>query len=599
MPNGPGFNQVGTPKADRASKNTIVEAKTLIAFMWAQKKVLYLGLLFAILRMVAVTPCPWLFKIVVDQCITPPDINGILVVCLVFVGLMVVHYIFSLGGAIEIAKTMTQMMLELRSDIFDKLQYLSFGYLDQQKTGRLLSKYAFDTQRVEGALTSLLVSFCPQIIYSVSILCLLLFMHWQLCLVLLLLMPFYAFFRYYFAEKIQRSNSTARLAQEKLTGTASELITALRLVRSFGEEKQANEQLNERSQTYAQSKLQLTQINTIFGTFTYVSTQVLYLIVVAGGAYFVIKGSLTLGTLIVFISGMPIIFSPIQSFSAYSDQYYLGQESYLSIKELLDAPYVEEWQGKGRIPNFSGEVKFDHVRFSYASTGTKVFKDFNLIIKAGEHIAIAGPSGSGKSTLVNLLLGLYKPEQGFIYLDSQTQESLDMRWLRKQTAVVMQENFLLSGTILENIRFARVEATEKEVQEAARLANAEPFILKMPEGYKSMLGERGVNLSGGQRQRIAIARAILRNPRLLILDEPTSALDYESEKLIQEALERLSQDRTVITIAHRLSTIKNADRIIVLKDGEIVEQGKFDELMKQGGYFSETLATQVSSLGEG
>ncbi|MDP4848938.1 MAG: ATP-binding cassette domain-containing protein [Verrucomicrobiales bacterium] len=219
-------------------------------------------------------------------------------------------------------------------------------------------------------------------------------------------------------------------------------------------------------------------------------------------------------------------------------------------------------------------------------------KNLDLTIRPGEHIAFVGPSGSGKSTLANLLLGLYAPTGGRILIDGVPQSEWHMRWIRRQLAVVMQDSILLSGSVSDNIRFAKPDATEAEIHEAARQANAEEFILKMSAGYQALVGERGASLSGGQRQRIAIARSILRNPPVLILDEATSALDYESERLIQEALDRLSEGRTVITIAHRLSTIKNADRIIVLRDGVIVEQGNFKELNAQKGVFAELIAAQ-------
>ena len=253
---------------------------------------------------------------------------------------------------------------------------------------------------------------------------------------------------------------------------------------------------------------------------------------------------------------------------------------------------MEEWNGTLQLTAQRGEVEFRNVQFAYPETPRKVFDDFSLHIKPGEHLALVGQSGSGKSTLTYLILGLYKAEGGEVLLDGLPQHVLDMRWLRQQCAVVLQENLLLSGTVAENIKFARPTATDEEVREAARQANAEEFIVRMPEGYQTKVGERGVTLSGGQRQRLSIARAILRNPRILILDEATSALDYESEKLVQEALERVSQGRTVITIAHRLSTIRKADRVVVLQHGRILEEGTFQHLTRSNGYFSDLLGAQ-------
>jgi ATP-binding cassette, subfamily B, bacterial len=306
-----------------------------------------------------------------------------------------------------------------------------------------------------------------------------------------------------------------------------------------------------------------------------------------------IKGMISIGTLFAFMAGFSYILTPVHMFIGMSEQYFNSQEGYNSIKELIDSPYVERWNGTKQIDRIKGDIVYEDVSFFYPSAPDKiVIRNLNLTIKPGEHIAFVGPSGSGKSTLANLLLGLYAPTEGRILVDGVPQSEWHMRWIRRQLAVVMQDSILLSGSVFDNIRFAKPDATKAQISKAAQMANAEEFILKMPEGYETLVGERGVALSGGQRQRIAIARSILRNPPVLILDEATSALDYESERLIQEALDRLSEGRTVITIAHRLSTIKNADRIVVLRDGVIVEQGNFKELNAQKGVFADLIAAQ-------
>jgi ABC-type multidrug transport system fused ATPase/permease subunit len=485
------------------------------------------------------------------------------------------------------------MMLELRGEIFNKLHFLNFGYLDRQKSGRLLSKYAFDTQKIEGLLFAVLNQLLPNLLMGACIIAILAWMNWFLLLVLLLAIPVYASAKWFFFNRIQQENNTNRLAQERLTGTASEYMSALRLVRSFGEEDQAERELDRSSESFARSRISQSYVNALFGTYVHVGMQFLSLIVIAGGAIMAIKGGITIGTLFAFMAGFGYILGPVHIFIGLSEPYFAAKEGYISIKELIDSRYVETWYGTRREDRIHGDITYEEVSFHYPSAPDKtVIKDLNLTIRPGEHIAFVGPSGSGKSTLANLLLGLYAPTTGRILLDGVPQAEWNMRWIRRQLAVVMQDSILLSGSISDNIRFAKPDATQTEIQEAARLANAEEFILKMPEGYKTPVGERGVALSGGQRQRIAIARAILRNPPVLILDEATSALDYESERLIQEALDRLSVGRTVITIAHRLSTIQNADRIIVLRDGVIIEQGNFKELDALGGVFAQLIAAQ-------
>jgi ATP-binding cassette subfamily B protein len=568
-------------------------ARTLTGYLWASRGGLWRGLGLALLRSLAVAPCPWLFQRMIDVAVPARDSGAIFQLGGVFLLLLGAHYVFSVWGANEIAKAMAQMMVELRSRLFFKLQFLSFGYLDQQKTGRLLSKYAFDTQKVEGLLYNILNQFLPNVLYGGSIFVILAVLNWRLALVLALLIPAYALAKWQFFARIQRSNNAARLAQEKLTGTASEYISALRLVRSFGEEKQAETDLDRTSQDFARHRVHQSYINAIFGTFWYVSTQVIALVVMAGGALLAIRGTISYGTLFAFIAGLPIVLGPIQAFVGLSEQYFIGRESYLSIKELLDSAYVENWRGTRRADRIRGDLVFNDISFAYPTSPERdVIHHIGLAIRPGEHVAFVGPSGSGKSTLANLLLGLYAPTRGEILIDGVPQSEWDMRWIRRQLAVVLQDSLLLSGSIRDNLRFARADATDAEIQAAARQANAEEFIAKLPEGYLTLVGERGVSLSGGQRQRIAIARAILRNPPVLILDEATSALDYESERLIQEALDRLSTGRTVITIAHRLSTIRNASRIIVLAEGRVVEEGNFASLNARGGAFARLVAAQ-------
>ncbi|QYM78701.1 ABC transporter ATP-binding protein/permease [Horticoccus luteus] len=570
-----------------------LEQPTLLSYLWSTRHRLWKGVGIALLRSLAAAPCTLIFQQIVDKPLHDKNIPGILWFAAIFIACMLLHYLFSVWGANEIAKTMAQLMIGMRSRIFFRLQFLSFSYLDGQKTGRLLSKYAFDTQKVESLLYAVLNQLLPNLLMGLFIFATLAWMNWQLMLILLLALPIYVVAKYYFFSRIKRVNTEARLAQEKLTGTASEYISALRLVRSFGEEQQAERVLDVSSESFARSRVDQSYVNALFGTYVYVGMQVLSLIIVAAGAIFVIHGHLSIGTLFAFIAGFGYILGPIHMFIGLSEPYFAAAEGYFSIKELIDSRYVEDWHGKRREQRIRGDIVYENVSFSYPSAPEKrVISNFNLTIQPGENIAFVGPSGSGKSTLANLLLGLYAPTEGRILIDGVPQADWDMRWMRRQMAVVMQDSILLSGSITDNIRFARTDATDAEIREAARLANAEEFILRMPEGFQTAVGERGVSLSGGQRQRIAIARSILRNPPVLILDEATSALDYQSEKLIQEALDRLAAGRTVITIAHRLSTIKTADRIIVLKDGEVIEQGNFKSLVAQGGVFAELIASQ-------
>lgn len=566
--------------------------ETLLAFLWANRKQFRGGIVFAFLRILTIAPLPLIFQRIIDDKMPAGNISAILWMSLLTIGLIVGHQYLSVEGATRLGKGVTNAVLRLRARVFEKIQFLSFGYLDQQKAGRLLSKYAFDSQKVEGVMMPILNGFLPNIFYSVITFIILVSLNWQLALVIFLALPVFAIMRGRYFARLRQRNEASRIAYEKLTGTASEYLGALRLVRVYGEEEQAQSRLQDRNEEVLHSRVKLITVSSSFSAFSFGAIQLLSLVVIAGGAILAIYGQISTGVVVAFVAGVPALVTPIQMFANIVEQFFLGRESYHSITELLETSYVEEWKGTRTVSPLEGRIEFEKVSFRYSQADSDALEDFSVSIRAGEKVALVGPSGAGKSTVANLIMGLYKPDQGTIRIDGIAQSELDMRWLRRNTAIVMQENILLSGTVAENLRFAKPEASDEEVREAARLAQAEEFINRLPEGFQTLIGERGATLSGGQRQRLAIARAILRNPAILILDEPTSALDYESEHLIQKALDNLSKGRTVVTIAHRLSTIRNADRILVLQQGRLMEQGSYDDLASGDGYFGQLLAAQ-------
>ncbi|MFI5356786.1 MAG: ABC transporter ATP-binding protein, partial [Opitutales bacterium] len=495
-----------------------LERDNIISYLWASRRRFTAGLALVLLRSLAVAPITFLIQRIVDKPLQNKDIHGVIHYSLWFIVCLVFHYGFSVWGAKLLAKMTSELMVDMRSRIFYRLQFLSFSFLDGQKTGRLVSKYAFDTQKVEGLIYTVLNQLLPVTLMGLCVLVILAWMNWFLLVVLLLVIPVYATAKYFFFRHIKIANNENRLAQERLTGTASEYISALRLVRSFGEEAQVERVLDRSSESFARSRVAQSYVNALFGTYVYVGMQFLSLIVIAGGAIMAIHGQISVGTLFAFMAGFGYILSPVHMFIGMSEPYFAAQEGYASIKELIDSKYVETWNGTRREARLRGDIVYDNVTFHYPSAPDKtVIQNLNLTIRPGEHIAFVGPSGSGKSTLANLLLGLYAPSTGRILIDGVPQSEWNMRWIRRQCAVVMQDSILLSGSVADNIRFAKPDATDQEIQQAARLANAEEFILRMPERYKTLVGERGVSLSGGQRQRIAIARSILRNPPVLIL----------------------------------------------------------------------------------
>lgn len=551
-------------------------------------------MVWRILSVLAITPFPVLSQKIVDEAIPNDDLQGVVYYTGLSLLLLVLHFV-SMKIAVGNLSTQSQEIFrKLRSRIFHKLNFMHFGFLDSVQTGRLLSKYAFDTNNIEATVIQIVTGIIPELLRSALLIFALAYINVWLLVIVLVSVPIFAFVRVYYFKQIEDNNHEVRVARERMTGQANEFISAIKLVRGYGQEQQAKEQMGAISDEYSNKRISQMQLNQSLGYILFSVVTVLSLFAVALCGWLVIEDKLTLGAMVALVGALPVCLQPVNMITQFSMQYLLGAESYKSIKELMDSAYVEEWKGERVLDGMRGGIEFRDVSFAYDKCKEhRTINKFSTKIAPGEHVAFVGPSGSGKSTIVSLMLGFHAPIDGEILVDGVPQSELAIREFRQECAIVMQDNLLLSGTILDNIRFGRPSATDEEVRQAAHHASALEFIEALHEGFQTKVGERGVSLSGGQRQRIAIARALLRNPKILILDEATSALDYESEKSVQAAIDYLAKDRTTITIAHRLSTIRSADRIIVLKAGECISEGSWDELAAQEGAFKDLLDAQT------
>jgi len=568
--------------------------ETLRGFIWSQQSKLRAYMFWRIISVLAITPFPILSQRIVDVAIPERDLRGVVYYTALSLGLLIVHFVSMRLAVNNLSSQSQEIFRTLRSRIFHKLNFMHFGFLDSVQTGRLLSKYAFDTSNIEATVLQIVTGIIPELLRSFLLILALAYINIWLLLVVLISIPIFAFVRIYYFKQIEDNNHEVRIARERMTGQANEFISAIKLVRGYGQELETKKQMSVISDAYSDKRISQMQLNQSLGyiLFTVVTTLSLFAVALCG--WLVIEDEMTLGAMVALIGALPVCLAPVNMITQFSMQYLLGAESYKSIKELMDSAYVEEWKGERVLEAMQGGVEFCNVSFAYDKEKEhRTIKNFSIKIQPGEHVAFVGPSGSGKSTMVSLMLGFYAPTDGEILVDGVPQAELAIRELRQECAIVMQDNLLLSGTILDNIRFGRPAATDEDVREAARNASALEFIDELPEGLMTKVGERGVSLSGGQRQRIAIARALLRNPKILILDEATSALDYESEKIVQGAIDFLASGRTTITIAHRLSTIRSADRIIVLKAGECISEGSWDELAAQEGAFKDLLDAQA------
>ncbi|MGE9296672.1 MAG: ABC transporter ATP-binding protein [Puniceicoccales bacterium] len=568
-------------------------AKDLKSLMWDARGLFQHYLFWRILSVAVIVPFPVITQQIIDKGLDAQDLTLCLQLASISILLLGLHVV-AMVQCVRLLPEKSQALINaMRGRIFSKLQFMHFGFLDKTQTGRLLSKYAFDTQNVEMVIVPMAAMIMPELCRSMLLIIALGWVNpWLLAFVALAFPPV-VIARLVFMRRLQKTNEMVRKARERLTGHASEFISAIRLVRGFGQEKPVEANMGDISGDYSRTRSNQMELNQTFGWVMFTIFTCIEISAIALGAVLVVHNMLTVGALVALVGSLPIILAPVRLLTDFSMQYLQGQESYRSIKELVDSGYVEQWKGNTLPEDMQGRIELRDVSFCYDSAESNALEGLKLDIQGGKHVAFVGSSGSGKSTLVNLILGLYPPTSGEIRIDGFPQSELDIRAFRRRCAIVMQDNLLISGTIEENLRFAKPDATYEEVVEAAKLANAWDFITYLPDGLQTKVGERGVSLSGGQRQRIAIARAILRDPILLILDEATSALDNESEAIVQEALERVAQNRTTITIAHRLSTVRKADEIVVLHQGKILEHGSYQELANRpGSAFGELLAAQ-------
>jgi len=557
----------------------------LMGFIWSQRMFLRQFIIWRIISVLLITPFPIITQQIVDVSIPQRDAEGVLYFTVLSLGLLIAHFVTRRLAVASLSVKMQTVIRKLRSLVFNKLNFMHFGFLDTTQTGSMLSKYAIDTSNIEYTIIVMVTLILPEILRSILLLLSLAFINMWLVLITLISIPLFALVRFYFFQKLEATNHNVRMARERMTGQANEYISAIKLVRGFGQEKNTRRQMNVLSDAYSDERVTQMKLNQSMGYILFTAITAITICAIGFSGWLVIDDRLSVGAMVAMAGALPVCLQPVHLSAQFSIQYTLGAEGYQSIKELVDSGYVEQWHGQRHPDVLNGQIEFDRVSFGYDKDNPRVIQSFSTVIKPGEHVAIVGSSGSGKSTLLSLMLGFYAADEGEIRVDGIPQQDLDIREFRRHCAIVMQDNLLLSGSLLDNIRFGKPNASIEEVRQAAVEANALDFIEELPEGFETRVGEQGMSLSGGQRQRIAIARALLRDPKVLIFDEATSALDYESEKLVQQAINHLARNRTTVSISHRLNTIRNADRIIVLEDGQMVSEGSWEELAGQPGTF--------------
>ncbi|MGA8492943.1 MAG: ABC transporter ATP-binding protein [Terriglobales bacterium] len=487
---------------------------------------------------------------------------------------------------------------DLRMRTYHHLQRLSLAYYDSHQTGVLLSTITDDIQTIQSFASSATLGILVDLLTIVGMLGLMFWLQWDFTLVAVGVTPFLLLFVSRFKRSVKKATHEVRHRQADIVAVVQQGLESMRVVKAFGRQDLEQEELSEASHATVDAALKARRVKSLLSPVVAVTVALCTAFVLWRGASLILIGTMTAGALIVFLSYLSKFFKPVQDLAKMTNSIAQAAVGVERIQAILETDSVIPELPNAREPEaVRGEISFDHVAFGY-NQDEPVLLDVSFTVKQGELVGIVGTTGGGKSTVVSLIPRFYDPTSGCVRIDGVDVREYKLHPLRSQIGFVLQDTVLFRGTIRDNIAYGRPGATQKEIGEAAQLANADEFISRMPHGYDTMVGERGLTLSGGQRQRIGIARAIIRDTPILILDEPTAALDTESERLVIEALERLMKGRTVITIAHRLSTIRDADKIVVLKAGIVAEQGTHEELLALGGVYAELHHIQVDGVSE-
>lgn len=547
-----------------------------------------LHIILALLCMLAVAGLsllvPWLVKDMIDEVLVKRDLRMLNIICLLGIGIYFFKGVFSFGQEYLMAYVAQKVIFDLRSKLWRHLSRLSLTFFTRERGGNILSRLTNDISLIEQTLTYAVIDFVIRSVTVIGIIAFIFYINWELSLISMSLLPLTAFLIERYGKKMRRLGRQIQDNLSSLASIANEVIGAIKVVKAFASSDREVERFEEANIRSFKASLKGAKLRAFLSpTVEMIAASSTIFLLWYGGRQ-VIEGSLTPGELVAFLGYVAMIVTPLKGLSNVFARFQQALAALDRIFEVMEIPIeVSEEEGAMEMPRIKGEVVFEGVSFSYE--GEPVLKNINLRVRPGEVIGVVGPSGAGKSTLVDLIPRFYDPTEGAIYIDGVNIKKVKLDSLRRQIGIVPQETILFATTIRENIAYGNPNASFDEIVKAAKIANAHDFIMKLPNGYDTLVGERGVTLSGGERQRIAIARAILGDPRILIFDEATSALDSESEREVQEALEKVMRGKTTFFVAHRLSTLRCADRIIVLNDGKIVEEGTHEELLRKRGLY--------------